>query len=241
LDTHFYAEDAPHSLSYWATDQFTRLKQDCGMENWSVQLQLFNDDLQNDDEETALTEIPFSDTQKTNDHEAYKVDKYGRPVVTFDPEICRKPGEFAARVLTRLNTIRLLGLEPDEELSARDRARQILAGMAFGGQGFALLPIADKLAEFLPQTSGKPSLSISEIENHLIFNSCLNLACLSRSPEHVIASYGCIMSQATRKKIKPAFEQLEEFTPEIKILKMRLTEMRRQAHVISMQSFKKTA
>jgi hypothetical protein len=231
FDTHSYKETVGHSQSYWATDQFTRLKQECGMENWSVQLQP-----ESDETLTDLSEIPFNDETTSTEREAYKVDKYGRPVVTFDPETCLHGGLFAARVLTRLNAIRLLGYEPEEELSAKDRALHIIAGISFGGHGFALLPVADKLGEYLPKTKGKASLSAAEIKSHLIFNTCLSLACLNRTPEHIIASYGCVISPATRKAIKLTCEQLEEFEPEIKILKLRLTEMRRRAHLISMQN-----
>lgn len=233
LNTSLYEDSLPHSLSYWATDQFTRLKQECGMENWSIQIR----PIQSQNQDSNLHKTSFTPVNRATDKatalHSFWVDKFGRPVIPYSEADCRKPGAFAAHMLVRLSEIRLMALNLPVQIDPAKKAARILATAAFSGQGFTLLSVAEQLPNILTEGTKKPLLSVKKSQNILIFSTCLGLLCQSRSPEYVIASYGCILPASLRKRIRRACAHLKDFEAEISILKLYLNESRRRSHRLS--------
>ena len=72
---------------------------------------------------------------------------------------------------------------------------------------------------FLPENANS-ALTVRQVQMRLIFAACLGLRALNRSPEQIIAAYGCLTSRSQRRKIRVDCEQIESFDAELKRLQL---------------------
>jgi hypothetical protein len=203
----------------WALKNFSELKKKAGMDKWAIQIApIIN----------GKSQFEYLYAEKNWNPAAidpYYIDTYGRAVITFDPQACYQAGAFAARILTKLAEIQVLNFVPYEEIDLEKGAMIILASAAYSGQGFYLLPKAEAIAK---QLSARASVALSTdiIETSLIFNSCLALLVLNRTPEQIIATYGSLLDPVLRQKIRSMCRQIERMEPELLSLRTQLSPKR---------------
>lgn len=214
------ARSGSGSISTWAEHQFLELKQAAGMGHWPVQI-------------TPVTSEKFNHAHlyKTANwnpaaQEPYYIDQYGRAIIPFERESCAIAGAFDSHILMKLAAMRLVSFSTDAPVNLEMGAMMTLASAAFSGQGFYLLPMAEQITQDL---SSKPSAKLSKdsLENGLIFNSCLGLLSLNRTPEHIIATYGNTMCPILRQKIRSACRQIEHMPSELLRLKQSVNPKRK--------------
>ncbi len=202
------------SVFDWSHDIFSNLKSECNMEGWSIEIEPAID------ENTHLQHMLFAKHWNMAAREPYRVDNYGRPVIVFDPERCAVPGAFATRVILKLSEIQLMNYAPENGVSPVMGAMMIMSSTAYMGQGFNLLAMTDILCEKLTPDSDTAPLPERIIHNGLIFNACLGLMALNRTPEQIVAAYGKLTPPTLRKKIMLACRQIEKFDIELESLKL---------------------
>jgi len=212
-----WQEDDARTVFDWAQDNFGRVKDECGMGDWSVQI------APNPDEPYNTKHMRFSQSWNMDSKEPYYVDGYGRPVIHYDPRHCSEPGYFAARIILKLAEIKLMNFVPERGISPLQSGILTLAAAAYMGQGFTLAALPKAVALYLTKEDDTSPVPQRVIDNSLAFSSCTTLLAKNLSPEQIVATYGSIMSKHLRKKIRPACKQIESYTPEIKVLRLLTT------------------
>lgn len=207
------AEDQ-RPLYDWSQDIFAHLKMECGMEGWSIQIEPAIDD------NAHLQHMLFAQHWNMAVREPYRIDNFGRPVIIFDPEACEIPGVFATRLILKLSEIQLMNFKPEYGVSPIMGAKMLLTSAAFMGQGFNLLSMTETLCKTLTPQSDVTPLPERIVQNGLIFNACLGLMALNRTPEQIIATYGKLTPPSLRKRIMQACGQIEKFDTELSALKL---------------------
>lgn len=192
----------------WALKNFSELKHKAGMGKWAVQIAPIIDG------KCQFDHLYSENNWNPAAADPYYIDTYGRPVITYDPQACYQAGAFASRVLVKLAEIQVLNFVPYEDVDLEKGAMIVLAGAAYAGQGFYLLPKAEAIAN---QLSAKSPLELTTdfIETSLLFNSCLSLLALNRTPEQIIATYGSLLDPVLRQKIRSMCRQIMAMEAEL--------------------------
>ncbi|MEP3891995.1 MAG: hypothetical protein ABJN69_16180 [Hellea sp.] len=207
-------EDDVRTVFDWAQDSFGRIKSECGMEDWSIQI------APQPDERFDSRHMQFSQSWNTDSKEPYYVDGYGRPVIHYDPRHCEDPGYFAARVIIKLAEIKLMNFTPERGISPLQSGILTLTAVCYMRQGFALAALPDAVTHYLTREGDTAKVPPRIINNTLVFSNCLMMLSRKLTPEQIVASYGCIIPKAHRKKIRPACKQIESYTAEIKVIRL---------------------
>ena len=133
----------------------------------------------------------------------------------YDPARVSEPGHFVTTLMLQLAARRMADYAPDVALAGPQKALVLLTACAFMRQGFALIHCQDVLQTAFSDW-GVPARAI---EAQLLFAACLGLTLRRQTPEQMIATYGSLMSAATRRKVRPACKQLDGYDAEVKLLR----------------------
>lgn len=217
-----WREDDARTVFDWAQDNFGRIKSECGMEDWSVQIAPHPDDPFN------ARHMQFAQSWNMVSKEPYYVDGYGRPVIHYDPRHCEDPGYFAARVIIKLAEIKLMNFVPEQGVSPMQSGILTLTAACYMRQGFTLSALPEAVGYYLTRESDTSPVPRRIIYNTVAFSTCLMLLARKLAPEQIIATYGSLMHKNFRKKIRPACKQVESYKAEIKVMRL-LTEPNRDS------------
>lgn len=209
-----WREDDSRTVFDWAQDNFGRVKSECGMEDWSIQI------APQPDEPFDSRHMQFSQSWNTDGKEPYYVDGYGRPVIHYDPRHCEEPGYFVARVIIKLAEIKLMNFTPDKGVSPLQSGILTLTAACYMRQGFNLAALPEAVAHYLTREGDTAKVPQRIIDNTLVFSNCLTMLSRKLMPEQIVATYGTIMPKAHRKKIRPACKQVESYRSEIKLMRL---------------------
>jgi len=210
----YWNEDDSRTVFDWAQDNFGRIKSECGMNDWSVQI------MPRPDEPFDSRHMQFSQSWNTDSKEPYYVDGYGRPVIHYDPHHCIEPGYFAARVIIKLAEIKLMNFVPQQGISPLQSGILTLTAASYMRQGFTMAALPEAVTYYLTREGDTSSVPRRIIDNTLAFSTCLMLLSHKLAPEQIIATYGSIMTKSFRKKIRPACKQIESYESEIKLIRL---------------------
>ena len=226
----------PRAPGQWAESVFTDIKHQCAMESWAVQIADPNDP------NTVLKDMSSRKHQDNPAAEPYQVDRYGRPVILFEKESCHVPGDFAARIILKLSDLKLMTYAPpnstetsSSEASPSDASQALLSTLvsaAHSGQGFHLLPLKRTIRQRYLGTNNPVSWSSKHIQRRLIFGACLGLRALNRSPEQIIAAYGCLTRPGQRHQIASACHQIDTYQADLNILQLMCASPRRRVGLV---------
>ena len=209
-----WQEDDARSVFDWAEDNFGRIKCECGMDDWSIQI------APHPDEPFDARHMQFAQSWNMNNKEPYYVDGYGRPVIHYDPRHCTDPGYFAARVIIKLAEIKLMNFIPEQGISPLQSGILTLTTACYMRQGFTMAALTEAVGYYLTHERDTAPVPRRIIENTLAFSTCLMLLSRKLAPEQIIATYGSLMPKGFRKKIRPACKQVESYKPEIKMMRL---------------------
>ncbi len=211
--TDIYKDRSNHQPDQiWADENFARFKQNCGMENWPIQIGrdiATKNHSNNAQQKPALYSLiqPYFQSGDTG------------TAIGFEPGRCHIPGYFAASSLLKLSELRWRASAAAAITNPMQEAIMTLTCAAYCGQGFHLLPVSKMIqSQLSAQTSNAP-LSKSRVQNTLLFTACLGLRALNRSPEQIIAAYGCLISSNKRQKIMQICEQIDGLKSELALLR----------------------
>jgi len=218
----YWHEDDSRIVTDWAQDNFGKIKSECRMDDWSIQL------MPRPNELFDSRHMQFSQSWNTDSKEPYYVDGYGRPVIHYDPQLCEKPGYFAARIIIKLAEIKLMNFVPDRGISPLQSGILTLTAVSYMRQGFSMSALPAAVTQYLRHERNSATLPNRIINNTLAFSTCLVLLSRNLSPEQIVASYGSIMDKGFRKKIRPACKQIENYKSEIKTMRL-LTNLKKDS------------
>lgn len=206
----------------WAESVFADIKRRCAMESWAVQLE----DASNP--KMGLVEMTLTPQSDQGPSNAYQVDKYGRPVFLFHAAQSHIAGHFATQAILKLSALKRVNYTPPAPSEQTPKILLTLISAAHSGQGFHLLPMSKAIRKMSLTPDGSSHLSKKQIQKTLLFNACLGLRALNRSPEQIIAAYGCLTRADQRRKIVAACHQIDTFDSELKTLQMMCATPRRR-------------
>jgi len=160
----------------------------------------------------ALTGVPQEDVlaMSLEDHAA----------IFYDPSACENAGYFPTVTLMQFAEIRCRPFQPEAGLNPLMQSMLILASATYNGQGFCLANLVPNISEFLTAENDTRKIPHRLIENTVCFATCLGLRVMHQSPEQIIATYGTLMSQSFRKKIRQACRQIDSYDAELKLLQI---------------------
>lgn len=206
----------------WAKNILTDIKRDSGMDDWNVQIR------DPEGSQASLTTISSRAETHSDTSVSYQLDRYGRPVIPFNSAQCHAGGEFAAYVIWKLAELKRAKYDPAQTTHAFSGSLLTIISAAHSGQGFHLLPMSKLIRKKLLPENASSALTSKQVQLSLIFAACLGLRALNRSPEQIIAAYGCLTSRSQRRKIRAACEQIESFDAELKRLQLMCATPRRR-------------
>lgn len=206
----------------WAKNILTDIKRDSGLEDWNVQI------MDPTGAQTHLKTVSPRGENPSSSSISYQLDRYGRPVIPFNSAQCHAGGEFAAYVIWKLAELKRAKYEPAETTDAFSGSLLTIVSAAHSGQGFHLLPMSKLIRKKLLPENASSALTSKQVQLRLIFAACLGLRALNRSPEQIIAAYGCLTSRSQRRKIRAACEQIENFDAELKKIQLMCATPRRR-------------
>ncbi len=198
----------------WAQDSFGLIKNECGMDDWSIQI------APHPNEVYDKRHMQFAQSWNMDSKEPYYVDGYGRPIIHYDSLDCEEPGCFAARIIMKLAEIKLMNFVPEQGLSPMQSGIITLTAMCYMRQGFTMAALPEAISQYFMRDGSARSMPIRLINNTMAFSSCLALLSRKQSPEQIVATYGALMSKGFRKKIRPACKQISDYKPEVEILRL---------------------
>lgn len=210
----FYSTDSKTNVHKWAQDHFIEIKQQCGMEHWSIQLVRCSQNL------SSSRRMLSTHNWNINSKEPYFVDSYGRPIIFYDPSKCTTAGYFASRVITKLAEIKLLNYPLEIAVTPLQSKIMILTAACYMGQGFSVSAmLKQKTFNFWDEELSTKTLQRVSARS-LVFSTCLALLSQKQTPEQIVATYGTIMSKDFRRKVRPACYQVNSYDTELDILKI---------------------
>jgi len=199
-------------ISDWAEGVFTQLKCDLGMENWPIGLQ------SGPGAPTSPKNIAPTTPAQYSLIQPYFESRTPGTTMEFDPERCHVPGYFAAASILTLSELKWRASGAAELTRPAQEAVMTLTSAAYSGQGFHLLPLKRRVRNQLASKKSNSPLNKAKVQNTLLFTACLGLRALNRSPEQIIAAYGCLVSPKVRQKIRLTCEQIDSFEAELDLL-----------------------
>ncbi|CAM3870585.1 hypothetical protein [Litorimonas haliclonae] len=208
-------------IADWAEGVFTQIKFDLGMENWPVTLK------NGSGAPTSHRNIAPKSPAQYSLIQPYYESRAPGATMEFDPERCHIPGYFAVASILTLSEIKWRA-SGGAKLTSAQEAIMTLTSAAYSGQGFLLLPLKRRVRNHLASQTSHSPLNKAKVQNTLLFTACLGLRALNRSPEQIIAAYGCLVSPKVRQKIRLTCQQIDGFEAELDLLQ-KLSAPRRQS------------
>ena len=209
-----WRENDSRTVFDWAQDNFGRIKSECGMDDWSIQIAPHPDD------PFGTHHMQFSQSWNMGGTEPYYVDGYGRPVIHYDPRHCEEPGYFTARVIIKLAEIRLMNFIPERGISPLQSGILALTTTCYMGQGFNMAALPEAISYYLTSKDDTTSVPRRVIDNTLVFSTSLINLSLNLSSEQMVTTYGSLMHKGFRKKIRAACKQIKSYKPEIETMRL---------------------
>ncbi len=228
IDERCWGDEDCRTVFAWAEAEVTHLAKVCDMENWSVQvapdghkakLQAAN----------SVTITPLkSSAWQAGEYPGYFVDCFGRPVFFYDPRQCVEPGYFVKTLIPQFALLKIYAKHPplefDERLEFGESSIKSLVQMTtcHMGLGFTMLALAQaNIAEsWLPISFLAQADNDRDDPRPYLYGTLLSLTAHRLTPEQIIATYGPLMSQHTRKNLRPALSQIESQTDLLKLLRL---------------------
>lgn len=213
------------NVADWAQDTFGEIVCASGMGDWPLQL------IAEADGELLETPKILHNVNTSQVIEAYLVDHFGRPMITYDPRRCYLPGYFVARIVLRLAELRMTGYSPEAGLSPLMNRMLVMGTACYARQGFTLANLCEEVSAFLTQPADARNVPLRIVTNTLCFTACLNLRVLKQSPEQIIATYGALMPRSFRGKVRRACKQIDGYEAELKLLQQMAQPAKPNAHI----------
>jgi len=230
-----WGDEDPRTVFAWADAEVAYLSELCNMKDWSVQVAPNGNEAQlhrnayrpadtdmppETDKLTSLTPLKSNAWDKGK-YPGYFVDHFGRPTFFYDPRRCVEPGYFTKTMLPQFATLKIFSNHPPSEFGEDSLEQLTQMTACHMGFGFTLLALAQS-----PSSSNWASIAMlgkgqaDEDELPYLYGTFITLAahCLTR--EQVLATYGQLMAQRTRKILTAAYEQIHAQTSVLKLLKM---------------------
>ncbi len=230
-----WGDEDPRTVFAWADAEVAYLSELCDMKDWSVQVapngneaQLHRNTYRSADTDmppetdrlTSLTPLK-SNAWDQGKYPGYFVDHFGRPTFFYDPRRCMEAGYFAKIMLPQFATLKIFSNHPPSEFGEDSLEQLTQMTACHMGFGFTLLALAQSSSS--SNWGPMAMLDIGqtdEEETPYLYGTLITLAAHRLTREQVIATYGQLMTQRTRKIIAPAYEQIHAQTDVLKLLKM---------------------
>lgn len=234
-----WQDDDPRIVFDWARSEMKYLSQLCKMEDWSVQVapdgyraqlqSLTPNTAPEDIHDPSLTPL-ISRAWRENKYPEYVVDNYGRPTFYYDPSRCVEAGYFTKTVLPQFALLKIYAKHPPSEFVESSIGRLVQMTVCHMGVGFNLLALMQ--AKNSQNWTPKAMLSLNQADNvelSYLYGTLISLAAHRLTREQIIATYGKLMTQRTRRLLNVAHEQLESYKDSLKLLRL-LSQPIRSAH-----------
>lgn len=225
-----WEEDDPRPVFAWAEAEAAYLSSVCMMEGWSVQVAPNGNKAQSQnlaighpserDAKPSLT--PLKSTAWSADkYPGYFVDYFGRPTFFYDPRRCKEAGYFAKTLLPQFALLKIYAKHPPAEFGEKSIEQLVQMTACHMGLGFTMLVLSQ---------SGTPKnwMPLNLMSSHhadadelpYLYGTLITLAAHRLNQEQIIATYGQLMTQRTRKILGAAYAQIHAQPDVLKLLKM---------------------
>lgn len=188
-------------VTNWAYDNFVIILSECGMADWPIELYPL---------------LPNMEAEQLTDG---LYDNHGNHVIFYDPDRCHEAGYFTAHVTLKLAEFLLSQNQSDYIQSSLVKRLAILSAACYNRQGFNLMNLTPYISEYMASNDEKP-IPPRLIENTLYFTSVMALRITRQSNEQIIATYGQLIPKASRKKVAHAYQQIEAYSSDIKLMQI---------------------
>ena len=228
-----WGEDDPRTVFAWAEAEVAYLSKVCNMEDWSVQVapdgnraqlqqitMTADQNSQTSEVSQSLTPL-MSGVWHENEYPGYFVDYYGRPTFFYDPRRCIDAGYLAKTLLPQFAILKIYAKYPPSEFGAESIEKLVQMTACHMGVGFNLLALSQsaRAENWTPLALLTPKHANHE-ELPYLYGTLISLAAHRLTREQILATYGQLISQRTRKLIDQAYDQIQSRTDVLKLLKM---------------------
>ena len=237
-----WGEDDPRTIFAWAEAEVAYLAKICQMENWSVQVapngnkgklqpatKMIIQAGSSPANGQSLTPL-ISNAWIENQYPGYFVDYFGRPTFFYDPRRCAEAGYFAKTILPQFALLKIYAKHPPAEFGSESIKKLAQMTVCHMGVGFTLLALSQggsrkNWTPFSLLSSDQPD----EEELPYLYGTLISMAAHRLTREQILATYGKLMTQRTRKLIRHAYNQIQAQSDVLKLLKI-LSKPTRSAH-----------
>ena len=222
-----WAEDDPRTVFDWAETEVAYLSKICNMESWSAQVapdrnraKLQHVNKLASPHSISLTSLK-SGAWNENEYPGYFVDYFGRPTFFYDPRRCMDAGYFAKTLLPQFALLKIYAKSPPAEFEEESLETLVQMTASHMGNGFSLLALSqqDMSKNWTPRNLIRLNRPDHD-EMAYLYGTLISLAAHRLTREQILATYGRLLSQRTRKLISPIYEQIQAQTDLLKLLKV---------------------
>ena len=223
-----WGEDDPRTVFAWAEAETAHLSKVCKMDDWSVQVAPNGNKTPLTptsgsapaDEAASLTPLK-SNAWSEDKYPGYFVDYFGRPTFFYDPRRCMEAGYFAKTLLPQFALLKIYAKHPPLEFGDDCLSSLMQMTACHMGLGFTLLALSQRGSPqgWSPRAMIMPRQPDAD-ELPYLYGTLIGLAAHRMTREQIIATYGQLMTQRTRKSLDAAYDQIESHTDVLKLLKL---------------------
>ncbi len=225
IDERCWGDEDCRTVFAWAEAEVMQLAKACDMQHWSVQvapdghkakLQAAN----------SVTITPLkSSAWQAGEYPGYFVDYFGRPVFFYDPRQCIEPGYFAKTLIPQFALLKIYAKHPPLEFGESSIKSLVQMTACHMGLGFTMLALCQgqRSESWTPLsilTSTQDQEDSRSSSAAYLCGTLLSLTAHRLTPEQIIATYGPLMSERTRRDLRPALSQIESQTDLLKLLRL---------------------
>ncbi len=214
----------------WAEAEVVHIAKACDMEHWSVQVAP-NGQKAKRQAANSVTITPLkSSAWQAGEYPGYFVDYFGRPVFFYDPRRCAEPGYFAKTLIPQFALLKIYAKHPPLEFGEISIKSLVQITACHMGLGFTMLALSQNQNTERQNNGNWTPLAIlagsqgqEDTPNSsaaYLYGTLLSLTAHRLTPEQIIATYGPLMSERTRKNLRPALSQIESQTDLLKLLRL---------------------
>jgi len=225
-----WSEDDQRTVFAWADAEVNYLSQLCKMESWSVQvapngnrakLQRVARESTRDKESSHSLRSLISGKWSEDNYPGYFVDYFGRPTFFYDPRRCIEPGYFAKTLLPQFALLKIYAKHPPAEFGEDSIESLVQMTACHMGVGFTLLSLSQggSPQNWTPMAMINPNQA-DEDELPYLYGTLITLAAHHQTREQIIATYGQLMTQRTRKILGAAYDHIQAQTDVLKLLRL---------------------
>lgn len=225
-----WGEDDPRTVFAWAEAEAAYLSKVCNMQDWPVQVapngtkaevQRITKKPQPVDTSPVSLRPLKSNAWSEDKYPGYFVDYFGRPTFFYDPRRCVEAGYFTKTILPQFALLKIYAKHPPAEFSHQSIEGLVHMTTCHMGVGFTMLALSqdDSPDSWTPMallSSHEPDAE----ELPYLYGTLMSLAAHRLTREQIIATYGQLMTQRTRKLLNTAYEQITSQTDMLKLLKV---------------------